>query len=172
MGDALKFFVVFNCSLDFSDCIEIFGIIVNFFLAIWIVKTIQNKLTNKRVLKDHFICEIKELRAEYIEYIKNCYAGTIVPQDTLRWFKLINMKKNHLINDVRELYHVSCPELNSFHNDLHDIITNSPEYSANFRMNNTVVLSSSTKRRIDLIQIRHSHNSLFNKFVRLVNDAD
>ena len=84
MGDVLKFIFVFNYSLDFSDYIEITGIIVNFFLAIWIVKTIQNKLTNKRVLKDHFISEIKELRVEYNAYIKDCYDGKLIPKETLR----------------------------------------------------------------------------------------
>ncbi|SHG37471.1 hypothetical protein SAMN05443549_103432 [Flavobacterium fluvii] len=170
MGDALKIFVVFNCSLDFSDCIEIFGIIVNFFLAIWIVRTIQNKLNNKRVLKDHFISEIKELRIEYNDYIKNCYAGNLIPQDTLRWFKLINIKTIHLMGEISNLYKVNCPELNSFHNDLRDIITNAPEYSTNFRRNNPVAFSSITKRQIDLIQL--THYGLFNKLIRLVNDAD
>jgi hypothetical protein len=170
MDDVLKFFVVLKFSLEFSDYIEIFGIIVNFILAIWIVQTIQNKLTNKRVLKDHFICEIKELRLEYNDYIKNCYAGNLIPQETLRWFKLINIKTIHLMNDVQDLYKVSCPELTSFHNDLRDIITNSTEYSTNFRPNTPVVFSSITKRQMDLIQL--THYGLFNKLVRLVNDAN
>jgi len=170
MGNALKFVFVFNYSLDFSDFIEVIGILVNFCLAIWIVKTIQNKLTNKRVLKDHFISEIKDLRVDYNEYIKNCYSGNLIPQDTLRWFKLINIKTIHLMNDVTDLYNVTSPELNSFHNDLRDIITNAPEYSANFRLNSPVVFTSATKRRIDLIQL--NHYGLFNKLVRLVNDCN
>lgn len=170
MDDLLNFFILFKISLDFSDFIEIAGIVVNFFLAIWIVKTIQNKLTNKRVLKDHFICEIKELRVEYSEYIKKCYAGNLVPQDTLRWFKIVNIKATHLMNDVEELYKINCPELTLFHNDLRDAITNSNEYSQNFRANNPVSFNARTKRTIDLIQL--AHYGLFNKLVRHVNDSN
>ncbi|MDR2684961.1 MAG: hypothetical protein LBB53_06235 [Prevotellaceae bacterium] len=38
-------------NFDISDYISIVGIVVNSILAVWIVRTIQNKLTNKRVLK-------------------------------------------------------------------------------------------------------------------------
>ena len=170
MGDILKFIFVFNYSLYFSDFIEIIGIVVNFFLAIWIVRTIQNKLTNKRVLKDHFMCEIKELRIEYNLFIKDCYDGKLIPRDTLRWFKLRNIKNNHLMNDINELYNVNSIDLNSFQNDLRDLITNSNEYSANYRANTDVIFKYSTKRDLDLIQARYY--GLFNKLIRFVNDSN
>lgn len=170
MGDILKFIFVFKYSLDFSDFIDVFGIIVNFFLAIWIVKTIQNKLTNKRVLKDHFISEIKELRVDYNLFIKDCYDGNLIPKDTLRWFKLRNIKNTHLMNDVNELYNISSDDLNSFQSDLSDLITNSIEYSSNYRSNHVVIFKASTKRELDLIQARYY--GLFNKIIRSVNDSN
>lgn len=170
MGDGLKFYFVFNYSLDFSDYIEIFGIVVNSFLAIWIVKTIQSKLTNKRVLKDHFISEIIELRIDYNSYIKDCFDKKVLPKDIPRKFKLIHTKKTHLMKDVMELYKISCPDLDIYHDELREIITNSSEYNANYRSNTPVAFTHNTKRQIELIQ--STHYGLFNKLIRFVNDSN
>jgi hypothetical protein len=43
------------CIMKISDWISIITLIVNSGLAIWIVSTIQRKMNNRRVLKDHFI---------------------------------------------------------------------------------------------------------------------
>ena len=72
------------------------------------------------------------------------------------------------MNDVRELYKITSPELNNFHNDLREIITNSTEYSQNYRANNPVIFTSITKRKLDLIQ--STHYGLFNKLIRHIND--
>ena len=48
-----------------ADWINIASVIVNICIAIWITHILQNKFTNNRTLKDHFINEIKDVRAEY-----------------------------------------------------------------------------------------------------------
>ena len=60
--------------VSISDWISIIGIIINSSLSIWLVITIQNRLTNKRVLKDHFITEIKDIRSEYKIFLNNLYS--------------------------------------------------------------------------------------------------
>lgn len=170
MAKALEIFFVFNYTFDFSNFIDLLGIIVNSALAFWIVRTIQNKLTNKRVLKDHFISEIKEIRSEYNEYIKNIYNGSVVPQEALRWFKLQNIKKIHLMEDVTNIYKISSPQLTTFHTDLRELVTNSPEFSNNYRSNLPVSFSTATKRELDRIQL--TYNGIFNKLIIKVNDSN
>lgn len=170
MGDALRFIFSFNFTLDFSNFIDILGIIVNSLLALWIVQTIQNKLANKRVLKDHFISEVKDIRTEYNEYIKDIYGERLIPRETLRAFKLLNIKKDNLLSDIADIYKVAEPNLNSFHVDLRELITNSPEYSANFRNNSPVSFSGVTKIKLDRIQV--NYNGVFNKLIIKINDAN
>ena len=55
ISSGVNIFFNFNFDISFSELIDILSIVVNSFLAIWIVKTIQNKINNKIVLKDHFI---------------------------------------------------------------------------------------------------------------------
>lgn len=169
MGNALKIVFVFNWSFDFSNVIDAIAIIVNSGLAIWIVKTIQNKLTNKRVLKDHFISEIKDLRYDYNEYIKSAYSGDLLPKSITRWFKIKNIKKNHLVGHLNRLYSVSASDLNTFHKELRELITNSPEYIANFRDNSPLVFTVITKIKIDKLQTKYF--DVFNKIIIDINDS-
>ena len=67
----------FFSSLEAADWIALFGVLVNAGLAYWIVRTIQNNLTNKRVLKDHFINEIKEIRNDYKTCLNNLYSNKL-----------------------------------------------------------------------------------------------
>ena len=64
LKDASRFFSEFAI----SDLINFIGILVNAYLAYWIVKKLQDKVNNKRVLKDHFINETKELNEVYIKH--------------------------------------------------------------------------------------------------------
>lgn len=80
-----------SISLEESDIIAIIGVIINAFLAIWIVKTLQNNLANKRYLKDHLIQEVKDLRSEYKKFLNELYQGKLRPKQILPWFKLMNI---------------------------------------------------------------------------------
>ena len=169
MGTSIDFNFLFNFNLDFSDFIEILSICVNAALGFWIVRTIQNKLTNQRVLKDHFISEIKDLRAEYNEFIKKMYSGLVEPQETLRWFKIASIKKNHLLTDIRDIYTTGDDKLDEFHNKLHDIVINSNEFIMNYRANSPISSSRITHRKLDNIQA--TYNGIFNKLIIMVNDS-
>lgn len=169
MGEALKIVFVFNWTFDFSNVVDIVAIIVNAILAVWIVRVIQDKLTNKRVLKDHFISEVKDLRLDYEECIKSAYNGTLLPKSITRWFKIKNIKKNHLLKYLKDVYNVESPDLNNFHVELRELLTNSQEYVNNYRANNQLLLTISSKKEIDKLQIKYYH--VFNKIIIEVNDS-
>lgn len=172
MGNTLDilFGVKFDIALDFSNFIDILGIAVNSVLAVWIVRTIQKKLTDKRVLKDHFISEVKDLRTDYDEFIKSLSSGTVLPKDGLRWFKSTNIKKRRMLQYLANLYKIQCSDLNNFHREFTELITNSNEFVANYRNNTPVDFSSATLRALDRIQLRYV--GMFNSLIVAINDAN
>ena len=74
-----------------ADWINIASVIVNICIAIWITHILQNKFTNNRTLKDHFINEIKDVRAEYKGFLNRLYSNSTNPKELLPWFKLMNI---------------------------------------------------------------------------------
>lgn len=109
-----------RCFLDrvsISDWINIIGIIINSSLSIWLVITIQNRLTNKRVLKDHFITEIKDIRSEYKIFLNNLYSNNIRVKSVIPWFKLMNIKVIDIMRTINEIYKIDENILNPYQND-------------------------------------------------------
>lgn len=51
--------------------LTLIGIVVGALVAVWVVKVIQNKLTDDRVLKDYFISEIKDIRDQYRSFVND-----------------------------------------------------------------------------------------------------
>ena len=47
------------CEINWEIVVNILGIIINGFLAFWIVGSIQKKQSIEKTVKDHFITEIK-----------------------------------------------------------------------------------------------------------------
>ena len=106
--------VNFFSSLEAADWIALLGVAVNAGLAYWIVRTIQNKLTNKRVLKDHFINEIKEIRNDYKTCLNNLYSNNTHPHRVIPWFKLMNIKVDDLMTIVYTKYKIDKSKLKPY----------------------------------------------------------
>lgn len=159
----------FFCSFDTSNWIDLIGIIVNAGLAYWIVRTIQNKLTNKRVLKDHFINEIKEIRAEYKGCLNNLYSNNTNPQRIIPWFKLMNIRVADLMVLINEKYKIDEKKLKPYQNELRELITNNNDFINQFK-NDKIVFSEAS--RSELIKFQHTHNKLFNEIIIAINDSE
>ena len=159
----------FFCSFDTSNWIDLIGIIVNAALAYWIVRTIQNKLTNKRVLKDHFINEIKDIRAEYKGCLNNLYSNNTHPQRIIPWFKLMNIRVADLMALIKEKYKIDEKKLEPYQNELRELITNNNDFINQFR-NDKVVFSEAS--RSELIKFQQTHNKLFNEIIIEINDSE
>lgn len=158
----------FFCTLEAADWIALFGVIVNAVLAFWIVKTIQNKLTNKRVLKDHFINEIKDIRNEYKTCLNNLYSNTTHPQRVIPWFKLMNIKVDDIMSITHLKYSIDKEKLKPYQIELQELITNNEDFMAQY--NGEKVVFSQTSRT-QLIKFQQSHNQLFNEIIIAINDA-
>ncbi len=157
------------CSLESADWIALFGVAVNAGLAYWIVRTIQNKLTNKRVLKDHFISEMKDIRTEYKNCLNNLYSNNTNPQRIIPWFKLMNIRVNDLMILINQKYKIDIKKLEPYQNELRELITNNNDFINQFR-NDKVVFSEAS--RSELIKFQQTHNKLFNEIIIAINDSE
>lgn len=161
--------VTFFNSLEATDWIAILGVAVNAGLAYWIVRTIQNKLTNKRVLKDHFINEIKEIRNDYKTCLNNLYSNNTHPHRIIPWFKLMNIKVDDLMTIVYTKYKIDKSKLKPYQIDLPDLITNNDDFMAQYNTDKVIFTESS---RSQLIKFQQSHTQLFNAIIIAINDAE
>lgn len=157
------------CGLKSSDWVYVFGVLVNAGLAFWIVRTIQNRMTNRRVLKDHFINEVKDLRNEYKACLSNLYADKIYPQNVIPWFKLMNIKVNDLMTILNDKYKVDKIILQPYQIELSNLITNNDDFIQQFKSGKPVVFSPESKN--SFIKFQQDHNNLFNKIIIAINDA-
>ncbi len=155
-------------TIEISDWISIAGIIINSVLAVWIVKTIQNRLTNKRVLKDHFITEIKEIRTEYRSFLNDLYTSKKIAKSILSWFKLMNIKVSDIINLINEKYKIDKTILDPYQNQLRELITENEDFISQFKNNEPIEFSEKSKTQIIKFQQDNSH--LFNKIIVQIND--
>ncbi len=157
-------------SLDSSDWVDIVAIIINSILALWIISRLQNKITNKRVLKDHFITEIREIRNEYKQYLKNLYADSVNPKTIIPWFKLMNIKVSDTMMYLNTKYKIEPTLLNPYQNDLRELITENPEFNNQFK--DKIVLTLSPEFKTQLVTFQQTNSKLFNEIIVKINDAN
>ncbi len=157
------------CSIGVSDWINVGSIVINIILTCWIVITIQNKFTNKRVLKDHFICEVKEIRIEYKSFLSGLYANKTAPNTIIPWFKLMNIKVNDLMSLLNQTYQIEKDILLPYQNDLRELITENDDFIKYFK-SDKMVFSEISRRKI--IQFQQKHNHLFNEIIISINNKD
>lgn len=156
--------------METGDWIEIISILINSLLAIWIVRTVQNKLTNKRVLKDHLINEIKDIRVEYQSILNKLYKNELKPQSIPPWFKLMNIKLNDLLNVTNAKYKIDQHFMNPYQLGLRDLVTQLPEFEKNYQKNLPIKLSVNSQNQI--LQFQQKNSKLFNNLIIKINDSN
>jgi hypothetical protein len=162
------YFCCVTRSLVPSNWIQIAGIIVNACLAIWIVCTIQKNINNKRVLKDHFIDEIKSIRNDYRKFLSDLYTSHINPQNALSWFKLMSIKIDDLMSLIGPRYNVDERLLNPYQNELRKIITENKDFIDQFKADKGINFSNDSKK--EFIMFQQNFNHLFNEIIIKIND--
>ena len=150
--------------------ISLLGILVNLFLAIWVIRTIQTRLNNKRILKDHFINEMKDIRIEYKNLFTNLYGNQTYPKLLTPWFKLMNIKVNDLLEIMHDKYQIDKSILLPYQLTLQELITNNVDFITQFRLNKAIKFSEDS--HIQFIKFQQDNNHLFNDIIIKINDAN
>jgi len=153
---------------EVSDWIDIASIVVNFFLAIWIVTVFQDKLNNKRVLKDHLINEVKDIRDDYRTFLNILYSNKSEPSQIAPWFKLMNIKINDILDLISKNHSIDRKILYPYQVELRDIITEFDEYIDNYISNTNITLLPTSQ--LSIIQFEQRNNHIFNDIIVIIND--
>lgn len=153
---------------DTGNYIDIIAIIVNVILTIWIVIVLQNRSNNKRILKDHYINEIKELKNDYKSFLTNLYNCKVSPKNIIPWFKLMNIKVTDIMEEINWIYKIDKDKLNPYQNELRDLLTDNEDFNNQFN-NEKLYLSTISKN--SLIKFQQDRNKLFNQIILKINNS-
>lgn len=154
--------------MNYSEIISIVEIFVNVLLTIWIISVLQKNLNNERVLKNHFIEEIKLIREDYRRQMTSLYSNSTHSTKITPWFKLMNIKVNDLMLLIEKKYNVDKSILLPYQQDLRELITNNEDFIESYSKKGKVVFSNASKN--SLIVFQQKHNKLFNKIILGIND--
>lgn len=156
-------------ALGAAEWIDLLGIVINVALTVWIVKVIQNRLTNKRTLKDFYIADIKDIRTEYADFLKKLHAGLVSGQSVLSWFKSMNMRVNDLMQHVSKRYGIDKQLLNPYQNTLRDLITDDSAFELQYT---SEAIKFSEQTRSKFYQFEQRNSTLFYEIIGKINDAN
>lgn len=115
-----------------SDIISIADIVINAILAITIIVIIERKMTTKRVLKDYFINEIKNIQEEYSFFIQDIITGKQNAKSLLPWFKIMNMRISRLEETFQKELKIK-PSIYSLSTEIQISITETDEFNDSFK---------------------------------------
>ena len=159
----------FFSNFSVSDLINVIGIVINFFLAIWIINKIQSNATNRRTLKDHFINETKDIRQHYSSFLSDLSLSKVNAKEIPSWFKLMNIKCQNLLDFLNSKYKIHKDVLNPYTVELRSIVTGLNEFNSNYKGNKKIKLQEDSKS--ELIKFQQKHNQIFNDLIMKINDA-
>lgn len=152
---------------DFSNIIDIVSLLVNTILAIYIVNNVQKNQNNERVIKDHFINEVKLVKDQYAVFYKDVIYGRLTAKQMLEWFKLMNIKILEISKMLNEQYKIADNIFNPYIIDLPQLITDDACYISQFRSNSFTIDVQLKRKIFDF----HSRNlQIFNKCILLINN--
>lgn len=142
-------------------CFSVVEILVTGCVAIWIVKTLQCKIDNQKVLKEHLCSEVIELRDDYRLWISKLSKEPMLPQN----YKRSLSRLSHRVNDLMKLItsqfvKIDADYLYPYQIDILGIIEDDSNINKDYKKGGKISLSEDS---IDKILDFESHNShLFN----------
>jgi hypothetical protein len=150
-----------------ADWIAIASIVVNSLLAVWIVTSIQSRVSNNRSLKDYIIAEIIRLRDDYNHHFDCLMSDGVVAQEALAWYKMMGNRIATLSNSLASEYGLDQALLGSFHSQLRLLVTNNSDFMAQYKSKRNVAFKADSKS--SFLQFRSEHEHIFHDIVVLVN---
>lgn len=157
----------FDFDFDLSNLINLLGIITNVFIAIYIVKKVQESSINKRSIKDYFINEICDIENEYKKFYNSLLKGQVKPQKVLEWFKALNIRTDSITTTLSRKYDIDCNSLKNYRSNLLNLVTESSCYEENY---NEPFFEPSDDLKYQIFVYMQRNNTVFKDLVILIND--
>lgn len=140
------------------------------YVAYSVGAVVQRELTNRRILKDHFIREILEVRQEYLNLIRRLLNGEVKCRDVQTLFRQISMRVDDLAPILNEEFGCDANTLSDCHLQLLTGIEKIPEYENGWTRNREIFASYEGREALREIGTRSYRT--FNQVVRQINEAN
>lgn len=147
-----------------SLVVSIAGVLV----TCWLAVSVQSGFNNRRILKDHFIREILEIRQEYLDLLRRLQVGDVFAKEVTFLFQQINIRVEDLMPILVEQFKLT-QNFRDYHINILSTVTEIPEYTTKFRGNGKVFLRKDSK---EILQSAHANNmGVFTKVIIEINDS-
>lgn len=137
--------------------IGVLEIIVTAFVAVWIVRSVQRKQENDRVLKDHLAHELINLRADVRTFLEKLMNGTIKAQHIKREHHLLSIRMRDILGALNKKYGVDKQKLKAYRSPLLKIVEEDEDYQQKCQGDELVSLSKETTLKLHEIRINNDH---------------
>ena len=161
-----------TCGLIFqvSDYISIASIICQILLGIWIVKKIQNSVTNNRVLKDLLIKEHFNCRDKLLEIMNEMIDGKLSRIDINHKLKIENIKINKLFEVSDKRYKTNTEIFKEKYKNLRKFINECETFKNIKDKDNKLKVSFNTSDKSNFILKFKDINNNFIDLIIKIND--
>lgn len=140
------------------------GVIVTLWLAI----SVQSGFNNRRILKDHFIREVLEIRSDYLDLLRKLQSGEVPAKDVTYYFQQINIRVEALMPLLQAQFALDA-SIRDYHLDLLSGATELAEYAGKFKRNLKVFKSRESR---ESLQASHARSvKIFTELIVQINDA-
>ena len=140
--------------------IGVLDIFVTAFMAVWIVRSVQRKQENDRVLKDYLAHELITLRSDVRIFLEKLMNGSIKAQHIKREHHLLSIRMRDILSTLNNKYGVDKQKLKSYRSRLLIIVEEDGDYQQKCQGDEMVSLSKTTILKLHEIRINNDH--LFN----------
>lgn len=138
-------------------------------LTYWLVSVVQNGINNRRLLKDHYIREVLELRLEYFDLFRSLQNGQINPKNLPYRFQQISIRVDDLMPGIKEDFCDVTEDLSAYHLEIFLGIEAISEYQAKYRANKKVFANKASKEALQ--ELQRCSIGTFNSIIRQINGS-
>lgn len=137
--------------------LAVFEIVVTTFVAVWVVRSVQRKMDNDRVLKDFLAHELIDLRCDVRTFIDKLISGNIKANSIKREHHLLSIRMKDLLNAMYDKYKIDKRSLKMYRQNLLKIVEDDNLYQDNCQEDVMIVLSQDTIDKLHDLRIKNDH---------------
>ena len=140
--------------------LTILEIVVTTFVAVWVVRSVQRKLDNERILKDYLANELIDLRSELRAFIEKLISSDIKANSIKREHHLLSIRMKDLLDVMNKKFNIDKKYLKVYRQNLLKIVEEDASYQDYSQKDVMIALSQSTIDKLHDIRTKNDH--LFN----------
>jgi|CXWL01.1.fsa_nt_gi hypothetical protein len=139
-------------------------------LTYWLVSVVQNGINNRRLLKDHYIREVLEVRSEYFDLLRSLQAGELKSKDVQYRFQQLSIRVDDLMPSIMEEFSSVKDDLSAYHLSILTGVSELDEYQRKYKRNSKVFTTIKSKESLQAIH--RCSIGTFNAIIRQISGSN